>query len=255
MSEKSLLLYESATGKKVAIRDAYELDDISEARYIEEIDLVSKKFNSPIGYPKRGGVYTKAYTSGGTHQIIAGDILTGATSGYTCRVISLTLTGGSWAGGDAAGTLTVVDKSGVFVAENLNYESVDTCTIAAGDLAASTLIAADTFDLTALPAELTQNLINCGDTSVLVVSVEQYTTGGTAVITPIIYDKEASPNIVGVLPSKTFTQTYAFRRGSGSGSYCLPFQMWDIHGAHKIGLHLSAITGTSNYVYVRGWCL
>lgn len=66
-----------------------------------------------------------AYTSGGTRTIVAGDIVTGATSGETARVVSLTLTSGTFAGGDAAGTLTVRTQSGAFQSENLNVTDTD----------------------------------------------------------------------------------------------------------------------------------
>jgi hypothetical protein len=115
--------------------------------------------------------------------------------------------------------------------------------------------AADTFDLTALPSDLTSNLITVGDRSMLCVSVEQSVSGGTVTITPVLYDNEATPGIVAVLPPKTFSQPYAFRRGSSSGNYVLPVLTWDVTGAHKTGLHCSAFTGTSNTWKVWGWVL
>lgn len=253
MAEKSLMVFEAGTGDRVATRDAVETDDSSNARIIERIDLSSGKGLTPKGFPKRGNVRTLAYTSGGTHEVLVGDILTGATSGATARVISLTLTSGTWAGGDAAGTFTLCDKSGTFVAENLDEGgNSDVCTIAA-DASVVTLTSADTFDLNALPAELTQNLITVGDKSALVVFVEQYTSGGIITVTPIIFDNEASPGVVGLLTSKAFNQPYAFRYSSAM--YSLPSQMWDCHGAYKIGLHMSAISGTSNYPYIYGFVL
>ena len=62
-----------------------------------------------------------AFTSGGTRAIIAGDTVTGATSGATATVRSVgTLTSGSWAGGDAAGTLQLISRNGTFQSENLD---------------------------------------------------------------------------------------------------------------------------------------
>ncbi len=115
--------------------------------------------------------------------------------------------------------------------------------------------AAETFDLTSLPADLTGNLIAVGDKSMLVVAVEQAVSGGTVVITPILYDNESTPAIVGILPPKTFVQPYAFRRGASSGNYVLPVQVWDVSGAYKIGLHVSALTGTSNAAKAWGWVI
>ena len=121
---------------------------------------------------------------------------------------------------------------------------------------ASTMVsAAESFDLTSLPSDLTSNLITVGDKSMLCVSVEQSVSGGTVTVTPILYDNEATPNVVGVLPPKTFTQPYAFRRGSSSGNYALPMQTWDVSGAYKIGLHFSAFTGTSNTFKAMGWVI
>lgn len=113
--------------------------------------------------------------------------------------------------------------------------------------------AAETFDLTNLPADLTGNLITVGDKSLLCVAVEQSVSGGTCTITPILYDNEATPGIVGILIPKTFTQPYAFRRGASSGNYVLPVLSWDVLGAYKIGLHVSAFTGTSNTAKAWGW--
>ncbi len=113
----------------------------------------------------------------------------------------------------------------------------------------------ESFDLTNLPSDLTSNLITVGDKSMLCVSVEQSVSGGTVTVTPILYDNEGTPNVVGILPPKTFTQPYAFRRGSSSGNYVLPVQTWDVSGAYKIGLHFSAETGTSNTYKAMGWVI
>lgn len=66
------------------------------------------------------GNRTVSYTSGGTYEILPGDTITGATSASTARVVSLTLASGTWAGGDAAGVLTLDDRSGALQAENLD---------------------------------------------------------------------------------------------------------------------------------------
>jgi len=66
------------------------------------------------------GEYTRTFTSGGTYEINAGDTITGAISGQTARVIAVSISGGAWSTGDAAGTLTLDTVSGAFQAENLN---------------------------------------------------------------------------------------------------------------------------------------
>lgn len=113
--------------------------------------------------------------------------------------------------------------------------------------------AAETFDLTNLPSDLTSNLITVGDKTMLCVAVEQSVSGGTVTVTPILYDNEATPGIVSILTPKIFTQPFAFRRGSSSGNYVLPTQTWEIPGAYKIGLHFSAFSGTSNTFKAWGW--
>lgn len=62
------------------------------------------------------------YTSGGTTEIIAGNTVTGATSGATATVKRVVLDSGTWAGGDAVGVLVLEKDSrvGTFEAENLN---------------------------------------------------------------------------------------------------------------------------------------
>lgn len=82
------------------------------------------------------GTRTVAYTSGGTYEILPGDTITGATSGSTARVVSLTLTSGTWAGGDAAGTLTLDTRVGALQAENLNVGTNTNVATIGGDSAA-----------------------------------------------------------------------------------------------------------------------
>lgn len=80
-----------------------------------------------------GHAWTVPYTSGGTTEIEAGDTITGATSGATGYVMSVTLSTGTWAGGDAAGNLTIRRKSGDFEAENLLVSAVN-CATTTGSL-------------------------------------------------------------------------------------------------------------------------
>lgn len=67
-----------------------------------------------------GTEYTRTFTSGGTYQVVAGNTITGATSHATGVVLAVSLTSGSWAGGNAAGTFRFRSQTGTFVAENLN---------------------------------------------------------------------------------------------------------------------------------------
>ena len=90
-----------------------------------------------------------AFTSGGTYEIVRGDIITGATSTETAEIVDVDLTSGSWAGGDAAGDLWIVDQSGAFVAENLDVGANSNVATIAGDSTAVTdgfWLAPGTFD-------------------------------------------------------------------------------------------------------------
>jgi len=64
-----------------------------------------------------------SFTSGGTEEISADQYIQGDTSGHQAKVIGVKLTSGSFAGGDAAGTLIILTINGSFQAENLSLYS------------------------------------------------------------------------------------------------------------------------------------
>ena len=79
-----------------------------------------------------GDVRTLAFTSGGTYVTKVGDTITGATSGATATVAFVEVTSGSFAGGNAAGTLRLRYQTGTFQSETLNVgANLDVATIAA----------------------------------------------------------------------------------------------------------------------------
>lgn len=84
---------------------------------------------------------TISFTSGGTYEIKAGDTITGATSTETAEVIEVTVTSGTWAGGDAAGTLTCFDVSGTFQSENLDVGANSNVATISGDFGSRGTIA------------------------------------------------------------------------------------------------------------------
>lgn len=105
----------------------------------------------------------------------------------------------------------------------------------------------DSLDITAFPANLTSNLITCGDKSLLCVFVEfEDNTDADVEITPIVYD-DAGTGVIAVLESKKFEFTTAgsFTRGS-TANYLTPITNWDALGAYKIGLHVGAYSETGN---------
>ena len=79
-----------------------------------------------------------AFTSGGTFEVKAGHVITGATSAKTAKVVRVDLASGTWAGGDAAGTFIVEALSGDFQAENVDVgTNTNVATVAATASAAA----------------------------------------------------------------------------------------------------------------------
>jgi len=62
------------------------------------------------------------FTAGGTREITEDITVYGAISGASAQVDSLFVTSGSWAEGDAAGILSLINQSGTFIAENLRLD-------------------------------------------------------------------------------------------------------------------------------------
>ena len=58
-------------------------------------------------------IFTIDFDSGSS-EITVGETVTGATSGATGTVLAVELSSGSWAGGDAAGTIQIQDADGLF---------------------------------------------------------------------------------------------------------------------------------------------
>jgi microcystin-dependent protein len=84
----------------------------------------------PMGVGASDVAYIR-FTSGGTHQVIVGDTLTGATSGATAIVSEVIVDEGTWAAGTAKGYFVLNTVSGTFQAENLNEGgNNNVCTIA-----------------------------------------------------------------------------------------------------------------------------
>lgn len=83
---------------------------------------------------------TIAFTSGGTTEIEEDDTITGATSGATATVKRIIVTSGTWAGGDAAGTLVLYSQTGTFQSENLDVGASSNLATIAGDSTETTLL-------------------------------------------------------------------------------------------------------------------
>lgn len=128
-------------------------------------------------------IWKLAYTSGGTYEVVAGDTITGATSSVTATVFGVQLASGTWAGGDAAGTIWILDdQSGAFQSENLNVgANSNVATIAADSVNdGNWALLAGTYELEAfLPGYDVGNhqgqLYNVTDSSVTKVGTSEFT--------------------------------------------------------------------------------
>lgn len=117
----------------------------------------------------------------------------------------------------------------------------------------------DALNVDSFPAELTDNLIDCGDKSTLIVVPEFQSHLGTVDITPIAYfrywDGAAESEIPRILETKRTSvnateMADAFQNtGVSPYVYLAPTIAWDVLGAKKIGLH---ITSVASGVKLRG---
>ena len=71
--------------------------------------------NTPYGWWK------VAFTGGSAPAAVVGEQVQGATSGSTAFITYITLSGGSWAGNNASGTMYFYGKSAGFVSEQVNF--------------------------------------------------------------------------------------------------------------------------------------
>lgn len=66
------------------------------------------------------GWWSVAFTGGTGPAPVADETVTGATSGSTAKITVITISSGSWAGNDAAGTMYFYGKSAAFQSEQVN---------------------------------------------------------------------------------------------------------------------------------------
>lgn len=118
------------------------------------------------------------------------------------------------------------------------------------DIIRNSINTPDTVILDNLPVSLTDYLIDIGDKSLLVVDVEHLVSTGSVTITPIIFDDTGS-NVVTIRASKTSAMGTAAFRKSPAGLFVSPQLTWDVQGAEKIGLHVTAISA-GNAVIIYG---
>lgn len=87
-----------------------------------------------------------AFTSGGTYEIVEGNVITGATSGATATITRVALRSGTWAAGTAAGTLVFASQTGTFQSENLDVGANLNVATIAGNSSAITLLPGGRFE-------------------------------------------------------------------------------------------------------------
>ena len=88
-----------------------------------------------------------AFTSGGTYEVVEGNVITGATSSVTATITRVALQSGSWAAGDAAGYFIFASDSGTYQSENINVGGNSNVATISGDSAAITLAAGGRFEI------------------------------------------------------------------------------------------------------------
>ena len=100
---------------------AEETKDAETGEYVDDCDSV--KMTICDGKKHHLDIATLSFRSGGTHEIIEGDIVLGASSGAQARVSTITLDQGNWANGDAQGRLGLLDQFSAFTAgESLDID-------------------------------------------------------------------------------------------------------------------------------------
>jgi hypothetical protein len=76
--------------------------------------------------------FTFLYTGGGTLVPLVGNWIKGATTACQAKIISIgTLTGGTWAGGDAAGTLRIASVHGTATSEVTYFNATENVSVVA----------------------------------------------------------------------------------------------------------------------------
>jgi hypothetical protein len=119
---KSLFVY--GTGSALNVSLGF-VPDYVEVTNVTDGDVLNRATPS---------IVTMAFTSGGTNEIKAGHVITGATSRATARVKQVLADTGTWAGGDAAGTLILEAETvtGTFASESIYYDGSSTTNDATG---------------------------------------------------------------------------------------------------------------------------
>ena len=114
-----------------ALMQASEVTDVETGALVNGATITASIFDGD----RRSPVSILAFTSGGIATLAVGEIIEGATSGALAVVTKVSLTGGYWASGTAAGQIEISGQNGVFQNENLDVSGgqANIATIPAGD--------------------------------------------------------------------------------------------------------------------------
>lgn len=123
-----------------AISAVVAVAEETEKERAERVSKIIEKMLADIIEAMTEDRWTLAFTSG-SRAPVAGETITGAISGATGYVESAAVTGGSWTGGNAAGTVKIRRKSGTFQAENINIGALLDCFSIDGGITRETAIA------------------------------------------------------------------------------------------------------------------
>lgn len=145
-----------------------------ELGYIPDLVIITNATDGDkihMGYPNRMAI---PFSGGGTTEIVAGDLIEGATSGATARVKSVLLYSGTWAGGDAAGFFIIERETltGTFESENVFVGS-------GTDDATVTVNVTHTVDIDTEVASATGNAAISGYVGVDATNAKGFTIGST----------------------------------------------------------------------------
>ena len=109
------------------------------------------------------------------------------------------------------------------------------------------VVADDTYDLESLPADLTDNLITMGDKSRIAVYSLFGSVNGSAYITLLLFDNEASPTVIGKLAhlyigNNCYGNHYTKAGATKSLGRVTIADFENTQGAQRVGIHVDDLT-------------
>ena len=115
----------------------------------------------------------------------------------------------------------------------------------------------DSRDLSSLIPDITDNIIICGDKTRLIAHVDFASFANQDIcLTPILFDDEASPGIVGILETMciSVTMTDNITRSTGANMLARA-QIWNLYGAVKVGMMITDYVTITTTATVYGYVI